>query len=902
MSFQRKKVATALAYILGASGAVSLSAANAQSSSPDIRVEVTGSNIKRVEGEGALPVQVITRDEINRTGTTSVTEILQYISSNTSGGQTSFANTIGAQTNSVQTASLRSLGGQNTLILMNGKRLNQASGEIQGVYGVNLDSIPFSAIERVEVLKDGASAVYGSDAIGGVINFIMRSDYRGVEATAYYGSPTRGGGGEVYNASLSGGIGDLSKDRYNLFGSFYYQKQNSLDGNKRSFSNTSLAVDQGLVGVSGNTFPGFITTGGIGSSLSYPNCSPSIAVPGGLISARDRCYFDPAAAAGVNIIPETETFSFYGSARYQINPDWQAYATAAYTRADNDFVIQPTPVGNAIFYGPNGDIPSTFLLQPTSPYYPTAAAAAAGVGGQPLNIRFRAYPLGLRDDEDINTNYQGVAGIKGSRWDWDFDFDFAYSRGKTTEQPNRGFARYSQLVPVLNSGIINPFGPQSAAGQAAIDAVQFTEKTFDGTSTGYVLEGKGSRDIYKLPAGPLALAVGGQVARQTLEQRFNPALQIGDVTGFGGNNLDIDASRRYYAAFAELNIPIIKNVEVGAAVRFDHYSDFGHTTNPKVSVRWTPVQELLLRASYGRGFVAPTLTQAYGANTAGLSTPGLEDPARCAVTGDAADCLGQFGVTFGGNRNLKPQRSDQWQVGFVLEPVRNFSIGMDYFDLDIKDVFSNGPAVETILMDQARFGGLITRGPVQPEFPNIPGPILAVDQRFINLGEEKIRGFDIDMKGNLPPTPWGRFDFTYAGTYYQKFDVLQIDGTFGGFVANQLGASTSGVTPRFKHYATGSWTYGPYSATLGHTYVTSYVDVGTDGNDNPRRVGNLSLWDLYTSYTGFKNLKLVLGVKNLFDTNPPFTNQQTTFQVGFDPTQYDARARFVYGSVTYTFK
>ena len=218
MNFQRKKVATALAYTLGVSGALTLSAAYAQSSSPDIRVDVTGSNIKRVEGEGALPVQVITREEINRTGAQNAYDLLNLISTNNSGGNVSFGNVIGATTFSAQTASLRGLGGQATLVLINGKRVASFSGEVQGVYGVNLDMIPFSAIERVEVLKDGASAVYGSDAIGGVINFILRQDYKGYEATAYYGLPTRGGGGgDVYNIKGSAGWGDLGKDRWNAF-------------------------------------------------------------------------------------------------------------------------------------------------------------------------------------------------------------------------------------------------------------------------------------------------------------------------------------------------------------------------------------------------------------------------------------------------------------------------------------------------------------------------------------------------------------------------------------------------------------------------------------------------------------------------------------------------------------
>jgi iron complex outermembrane receptor protein len=888
------------------SAAIALLAAGtaAPSFAQDIRVDVTGSNIRRVEGEGALPVTVMTRDEIDRTGAQNVAELLQYISSNTSGGAVSVTNVIGLQSNSVSTASLRGLGGQNTLVLLNGKRLTAASGEINGVYGVNLDSIPFSAIERVEVLKDGASAVYGSDAIGGVINFILRQDFRGAEATLFYGAPTRGGGGEKWNATGTVGFGDLSKDKYNVFFSAYYQKAESLDQNKRNFSDDSVDVDQGLLAISGNTFPAHITTGNIGTP-GFPNCAPGIFDPtldpffGG-----PRCVYDPAAADGVNAIPEQETTSFFASGRWQFNPNWQLYGTAAYTKVDTRYVLQPNPFSDQITWGPNAEFLSTFLLPPTSPYYPTALAEAAGVGGQPLNLRYRTYALGLRDTTDQVDSWQTVAGVKGTAFNWDFDFDFVYSRNETSSRPNGGFARPSQLLPLFNSGRVNPFGPQTPEVQAELDALQFRDETFNAKSTGYLFEGKATGDLFKLPAGSVAAAVGFQVGKQELEQRFHPALQVGDVTGFGGTNLDIDADREYWAAFAEVNVPIVKSLELNLAVRYDDYSDFGNTTNPKVSVRWNPARQILLRGSWGTGFVAPTLTQAYGANTVGLTQPGLADPLRCPTTQDTSDCVTQFGVLFGGNPNLTPQKSDQWTVGFVFEPVAGISLAFDWFNLTVKDLFSNGPTPLTILSDLPQFGNLVTRGPVQPQFPGIPGPITQIDQRFINIGEVRIEGFDINIKATSPATEWGRFSFNLDGTYYRKYDVQQTDGTFAGFVSNQLGSATSGLNPRYKQYATVTWARGPWSATLGNQYQSSYVDVGTlfDDAGSSRRVGTLSLWDLYTSYTGFKNWKLVLGVQNLFDKDPPFTNQQTTFQVGYDPTYYDARARFVYGSVTYSFQ
>ncbi len=886
---------------LAAAVAAALAAPALPSLAQDVRVEVTGSNIRRVEGEGALPVSVITREEIDRTGAQTVAELLQYISSNSSGGAVALTNVIGTQSNSVSTASLRGLGGQNTLVLLNGKRLSAASGEIQGIYGVNLDSIPFSAIERVEVLKDGASAVYGSDAIGGVINFILRQDFRGAEATVLFGAPTRGGGGEKASATGTFGWGDLAKDRFNVFVSAYYQKAESLDQNKRDFADDSIDLDQGLFAASGNTFPAHVTTGDIGTP-GFPGCAPSVYDPSLDPFFGARCFYDPAAADGVNAIPEQETASFFASGRWQFHPQWQAYGTAAYTKVDTRYVIQPTPLSDQITYGPNAEHTATFLLPPSSPYYPTALAAAAGVGGEPLNLRYRAYALGLRDTTDENEAFHTIAGVKGTALAWDVDANFAYSRNETRSRPNGGFARFSDIVPLLNSGRVNPFGPDTPDVQAELDAIQFREETFSGKSTGWQFEAKGTGEVFRMPAGAAQAAVGVQAGRQELSQRFNPALQAGDVTGFGGNNLDIDADRDYWAAFAEVTLPLTRQVELNAALRYDDYSDFGSTTNPKVSLRWQPTREILLRGSWGKGFVAPTLTQAYGANTVGLTQAGLADPLRCPTTGDTNDCLTQFNVLFGGNPDLDPQKSDQWTLGFVTEPVRGLSLSFDWFNLDVEDLFSNGPTPLTILNNQDLYGNLITRGPVQPQFPTIPGPITSIDQRFINIGRVKIEGYDLNVRAVSPPTAAGRFTFNLDGTYYRKYDVQNTDGTFTSVVSNALNAAVSGIVPRYKQYAALTWDRGPWSATLGNTYQSSYVDVGADlFTGEPRRVGTLSLWDLNVSYTGFRNWKLSLGAQNLFDKDPPFSNQTTTFQVGYDPTYYDARARFVYVAATYTF-
>ena len=898
MKARRKRIIVAAGVAAGLTVSVATPA-----TAQDIRVEVTGSNIKRVEGEGALPVQVIGREEIVRSGVTSAMELMNLVSANNSAGNVSLGNVIGATTFSNQTASLRGLGGSSTLILINGKRLGTFSGGIQGAEGVNLAAIPLSAVERIEVLKDGASAVYGSDAIGGVINFIMRKDFTGVDATVRAGIPTRSGGGEEYNVQATFGRGDLAKDRWNAFGSVMYQDLKSLEQRDRDFSKTNLIsffqVPTGTT--SGQTFPGFISTGGIGN-LTFPNCEPSIPVG-------TRCRFDPARYPGVESLPETKQLNLFGSATFQINPDWQAYVTGLYAKQETRFIIQPVPLSDQIATTATATGAADILLPPTSPFYPHAAAAAAGVDGQPLNVRWRCIPCGNRDTTDTNEAWQVVAGVKGTAWKWDWDGSFNYSENRSEEKLNGGFPLYTHILPLLNSGNVDLLSTtNSDAINQQIAATNFNGKTFDSKLPGYGIDFKGSGEVYQLPAGPLALALGFQGKKEKLQQNPNPLLGTGDVSGYGGNFLEIDHSRTVWAAFGELNVPIVKTLEGNIAVRYDHYSDFGSTTNPKVSLRWQPTRNVLLRGSWGTGFLAPTLYQLWNPVVPGLSQPGALDPLRCPVLNDNnPDCNTQYTVTFGGNPSLKPEKANQTTIGGVWEPVDNLSLGADWFRLDLKDIVSNGVPIATILDPTliATYSYLITRAATCPpsEFvAGAPCPITAIDQRFINLGRTKIEGVDLDFRLTYPTASYGRFRASLTGTYYTKYDVQQPDGMFAGFISNAFQAPATGITPRFKSYAAVTWDYGPWSATLANTYQSSYVDVNLDPDGNPRRVGSMSLFDVQAQYSGFKNMTLTLGAKNVLDTNPPFTNSNLTFQSGYDPSYYDPRARVVYGSVRYAFK
>jgi iron complex outermembrane receptor protein len=887
------RLSFALMQALGAGVALSVASipAIAQQAQKVEKIEVTGSNIKRVEGETANPIVVLTREDIERTGATNAYELLSLVSANSSAGNTSIANTIGALTFSANTASLRGLQGNRTLVLLNGKRLNTFSGEIQGVAGVNLTTIPFQALERVEILLDGASAIYGSDAIAGVINFITRKDYTGAEASVYYGTPTRGGKGgdqETYKAAL--GFGDLAKNRYNVLLAAQFDKQHSLEQRSRNFSNSSVQLDLGLFGASGTTFPGFISTGGIGNP-GFPNCGISRFIPD---VNPNRCYYDPAQQVGVQMIPDVKTTNVFGSGTFQLTSVMQAYLTGNYSKQENRFVIQPVPIADVF-----GD---TITLRPSSAFYPTALAAAAGVGGQPLNVRWRAVENGNRDTTDTNEQWQVVGGLKGSVGRWDWDAAATFNEGQTKQVINGGFPLRSRIVPLLNTGRVNLFGPNTPAITDEVRATNYMGEAFNGKAKSNLIDAKVSGELFSLPAGPVALAVGGQIGQESLTQTPAPVLATGDLSGYGGNVLPIDRDRDTRAVFAEVNVPLVKTLEANVALRHDHYSDFGNTTNPKYSLRWQPNRDVLVRTSYGRGFLAPSLYQLWTPNIEGVSATGLSDPVRCPATRDTLDCLTQFGVQFGGNPALKPERSEQYTLGIVLEPVSGFSVSADYFSIYLKDTITNGIPQATILGDLAQYGSLVTRAPVDPAFPNLPGRIIRIDQRYVNLGGVKIDGIDVNLQATLPRSSVGRFKLSLSGTYFIKYDTQQTDGSYAGSVSNAFQSSVTGITPRWKSYQSVTWDNGPWTATLGNSYQSSYTDWQTDGNGNERTVSSMTLWDLQVAYRGFKNLTLLVGAKNLLDTNPPQSNQQNSFQSGFDPSYYDPRARVVYGQVSYAFK
>jgi iron complex outermembrane receptor protein len=902
------------------------------------RVEITGSSIKRTDAETALPVQVISRKEIAASGVVNVEQLLQTVSAMTSSGATVNSSASGATTGGLSGISLRGLTSIRTLVLINGRRVAPYGiGFVGDSVSVDVNSIPLSAIERVEVLKDGASAIYGSDAIAGVVNFILRKDYAGLELSADYGDTTRGGA-STKRATITWGNGDITSDKYNFMVSASLQKEGALFGRDRDFASRGYNVDANNDTTSFNTFPAnflLLDGSGNGGNASAPTCPGPYSFDSPFLTGSGFCAFDPSPL--VTLIPESERASLFVSGRLALSGHAELFAEASYNRNKQRTIIQPVPISELFALPPNhplfntppynglyppgapgglagtptGTTPgsSTIIIFPGSPFYPTSTVQALVGAGNPLvpiSILYRANVNGNRDFTDIAESPRVVLGARGDAAGWDYETALLYSASKVREQVNDGYPALTKILPILNSGNVNFWGPNPLDVDAQLRATNFTGDAFRIKSELGSVQGKASRELMSLGGGAMALALGAEYRKEKFLFDPDPIIQTGDIAGYGGNFLLTDKSRDVEAAFGELNMPLAKGFELNAAVRFDHYQGVGNATTPKMSARWQPLSSLLLRGAVGKGFRAPSLQDLYLPVTNNVTPAGTNDPIRCPVTGSRTDCSTQFTTINGGNPDLKPEKSTNATLGIVFAPTNNTSVAVDAFKINLKDTIVNGVTASTILGDLDKYGYLVTRGPVDPAFPTLPGPIVSITQTNLNLGETRVAGIDFDGRWAISNSEAGRFSASLTGTYFTKYDTQNPDGSFSGGI-DQVNSATGGVIPRWKHYLTFDWTLGPWGATLAQNFQKSYYDLPATNvapTDPLRRVGAYETYDLQVRYTGFKSWQLRAGVRNLFDRPPPYSNAggQTGFQGGYDNTYGDPRGRFVYGGVTYEFK
>lgn len=893
MNFQRKKVVTALACMLGVSCAVSLSAAYAQ----PIRIEVTGTNIKKLESETSLPMSVIRAEDLARQGITNAEQILELIPQSQS--SLGMSQGIGSTTGGKTQADLRGLGGNKTLVLLNGRRV---TNHAYSASSVDLNAIPVAAIERIEVLRDGASAIYGTDAIGGVINFILRKDYQGVAVSGEYQKPEKEGG-ETTRGSVTLGYGSLDVDRFNVFAVIDYRKQEVLRSIDRDFAATGLV--NGLNRTSGTGFPANVSQGLVSGNPYKPGCRPA----GGSVDLGGKtCRFDFVSL--IDIIPENEQVSIVTKGTLKLGNDHLASLEYVRAEAEQTVRVAPTPV-------------TGLTLPANSPYFPGKGLTPAVPGidlTKPVGVAWRTIPAGQRTNEPKSVAERLVAQLEGVLGGWDYQGAALWNRNTTKEDFKNGYIQRPLIVQGITGTVpgqptlfLNPFDEPTAAEAAYINSTRVLGRVIDAKGEVWGVDAHASRDIWQLPAGPLALAVGAEY--RTEKFRFD--LNETNVRPAASSGLelatDVSGKRNVTALFAEVNVPILKELEAQIALRYDRYSDVGNTTNPKVSLRYQPNQYILLRGSYNKGFRAPTLYEINQPEQLTFTSDAYDDPLLCpggvpvAGANPARDCNQQAHVRQAGNKALEPEKSKTFAVGFVLAPVQTVSFGVDYWHIHLTNQI-NVLGEQTIFGDPVKYADRFFRcGAIDPalagQIPECFTSTGSIDPRALayintpndNLGDVKTAGFDFNFVFRPPPTAVGNFVFSFDGTYVDYYDYQREKG--GEFVKNAGSYQDASPIFRWQHTASLLWTYASWSTVLAQRYKGGYTD-----QDPSHRVGAYSVFDTSVSYQGFKNLNLTFGIKNIFDRDPPFTNQGTTFQVGYDPRYTDPLGRTYTFRVNYAFK
>jgi iron complex outermembrane receptor protein len=890
-----------------------------------------------------VPVTVIKADDLKKQGITTVEQILQTVSAVQV--QQSSSQAVGAGTGGASFADMRGLGANKTLVLLNGRRIaNQAFDSS----APDLNLIPFAAIERVEVLRDGASALYGTDAISGVINFITRRDYRGGTITLGVDHPQKAGGG-THSANMGFGGGDLQKDGVNIFGFVDFQKQDQILTSQRPYYQQQY-LNNGVFAPSGTTFPATW----IGSVNEFPNDPGAYAAtPNSQNCATSMHLYqrgDPTnplqqnqcgeiTSDFIDFVPASKRISGLLSAHFKLGENHTLGLEAYTAQSKVNSRIAPVPYGalymhsSSAYYPGNGitPLPAGITLSPDQMGVPGA------LNDDALFIKYRDVFNGYREDDNTATQSRFVASLDGNLYDWDYNVAATLNTNHVQDFLSHGYSDINVLAPVdtdpnsatygahVMSDLINPFGAQTAAGAALLHSAVKQGVVQYGDGLVQAIDGHASHDLPDwLKSGrPGAIALGFEGRHERFVNSANPtyAAQVIASTGIDPNTYNA-GWRNVWAGYFEWNLPILKSLDFTTAVRYDHYSDFGSTTNPKFSFRWQPNKAFLLRGSYSQGFRAPSLYELNAAQTYTNSSGGQNDPKNTTLTVDPVTgktichgtypqaCNNQFEELAGGNTQLKPEKSKNFTLGTVLEPVRDFTAEFDYYNIKFTNQISVVP--DSDLFDPAQFATweqyyhYNAAGQLSTDGTQCPGANCGyVSTLNQNLGAVHTDGVDMALSYRANAGSLGKLNFGLQSTWVHSFKFQNV--TNGPFIQNVGVYQGTNPVFRWQHNGEINWNFEPFSVGWALHYKSGYFEpAGTFGNAlsgaNPDyKVSSYTTMDLFGTYAMPKGFSLTVGVRNLSDSKAPFSYQTALFQTGYDPRYSDVTGRTYYARGTYSF-
>ena len=904
------------------------------------RVEITGSSIKRLAAESALPLEIITEEELRQSGAVTAEDLLNTLSVNAANASNAVSSNsvFGADADRLSGgatfANLRGLGPTGTLVLLNGRRV--ATHGMSGS-AVDLYAIPMAAVSRVEILKDGASAIYGTDAIGGVINFILKSNYNGVSLAATTSKPLADGGGSTMRGSVTAGFGQIDKDRFNVLASLTFDKQKILRGVDRSWASgyqpglglspdTTSAPHANIIPAANTALPTTGTVVGNTDTTRYTNLN--------LLAIRDQCDDVPF---GVPLAPNVQLWDKFGytnaATKYRCGTDYGRQFMLMPEREAINGVLRGTyRLGNdhtlfAEFVGSTTEAKGEFTpyqFSTTSaasthypvngPYYLDMKAlvgAAQYDPTKPIAYRLRMWDWGYRELTNKSENTRFAIGADGDIGKYSYKVGLSQGQSKGSTDATNGYADSKKLVAALATGIINPFllpgQQQTQAAKDLIESTQVRGRLFDGKTSVMQADATLSGELMKLPGGSLDFAVGTDLRRESYEfsgsQTYscvgtftaaNSALP-NSVMGCPGNSASPEMTRSINAVFAELLVPVSKSLQLQLAVRHDNYDGFGGTTNPKIAFKFQPNESFLMRGSVNTGFRAPTPQQIRLGRQDLVLTGVFSDPERCPV--DPTQCqINSQPYRAGGNLDLKPETSVQGTLGIVVVPTPSLSLYADYWQVELEDRIRTLP-IATMIANYDLFKSNFVR--------NAAGNVDYIQAGWVNAANSITKGIDFGMKFSTALAE-GKLSASLSGTYMISHKERLLETTpLTEFVGEW--SNTTLYLP-WKLSASVGFKKGDWNTTLSARYADKYLDEDRStytANPGPRReVAAYTTFNLFTTYTGLmKGLTLTAGVINLFDQDPPFTyhNADNVVGAGWDPRVADPRGRTLQLSARYDF-
>ncbi|MDB5937015.1 MAG: tonB-dependent Receptor Plug domain protein [Massilia sp.] len=895
-----------------------------QAAQPVTRVEITGSNIRRAQAETASAVQTLNRADIEKSGRTTVAELLQTLAVDNQGSvPTSFG---GGFASGASGISLRGLGTASTLVLINGRRVAPygLADDGQKVFA-DLNIIPAEAVERVEILKDGASAIYGSDAIAGVVNVILRKDFQGTTVKANYGK-SKYWDGRDSRLAITHGVGNLDTDRYNLLFSLEFGGKREVwnrdrddreqvgRGDLRPFGFSAQEALGGTGAITTNNAAGSAINGnvrnpvtldyynrgnpaGVGFTRTFPAAAcgnftnhPQGDPGGGCLIDADQRY--------EQIQPRQNSYNLFGRGTFQVNSQVQAYAEANYYWTESSSWASPSGISGSVGY-PGGPVSNAGVAlgatHPDNPYFGTAA-----------RLRYLAADVGPRIS-DIDSKFgRLVLGVKGTMYDWDFDSALLFSANKVYNNRRNYLQRdvtFALLNPTaanvaaaaarspayaaLPAGTVWRIGENAGLNSPALYAALAPVISNNAETRISQIDFRATREFGKLPGGPIGVAAGAEFRHERTELAPTSGTEIGNIIGLGYSAYS--GKRDATALYAEVLAPVIKDLELSGALRYDHFSDVGNSWTPKVGVKWNPLRQLALRNTFAKGFRAPSAAENGVGGLAAFST--ANDPLRCALGVRAACDPASIAIITSPNPDLSPERSKSWSVGAIWDPLPRTSVSLDFWQIKRKNEINQEQT------DAAIAAGHISRDPsTATTIPGDPGAITAVLARYVNSAQTKVRGVDLDARSawNLG-TGRGMLSMDAKWTHLFKWIRTEQDGTSRDFAGTHGNCDVTNCigTPDDRVNLGATWDLAPmrvsatvnYRAPLKNTLFKDDPDGCAshfaDGRDAPNgcEIASFTTLDLTARWNLTSKTELFGTIQNVFDKVAPL-----------DPLTYGAQS------------